>query len=345
MRHERLPALAAAYGFTDPIGDVSPLSQRFKHVLTFRIGDQCLLAKPGYEGWDAEHVRFKFGVQQYLYDTGYPIPKLYKTKSGKFIWEVDNEGIVLWDFVGKDHDPSRKKAQCSEAARALGRFHQVGSNAPGIGTHYWDEDREFEYSKSLVDNSRDWLKDKGLSPDAERRALGILEEFTEIFENVRADLVAAKYWDLPHVPIHGEFSQFHCRYEDDKVIGVIDWDTLRLAPRLHDLSRAIDIGIGWSSQVVDPYAFAWHLVDIPRMDDIIDWMKAYLELAPPLSAKEIELFPYVCAAMWGTAGCPGVPRRDSEVEGGRKLLDFMRLWLREASAIQDALGSITRNPS
>ena len=118
---------------------------------------------------------------------------------------------------------------------------------------------------------------------------------------------------------------------------MIDWDTLRLAPRLHDLSRAIDIGIGWSSRVVDPYAFTWNQVDVPTVEDVVEWMTSYLELAPPLSRREIELFPYICAAMWGTAGCPGVPRKDQDLEGCDRVVDFMRFWLDEAPTIQDAL--------
>ena len=79
------------------------------------------------------------------------------------------------------------------------------------------------------------------------------------------------------------------------------------------------------------------LPGLTKSEDIVDWMASYLELAPPLSGREIELFPYVCAAMWGTAGCPGVPRRDSEIENCGRVLDFMRVWLREATSIQDAL--------
>ena len=155
MKPERLPELAEAYGLRGPIEDIRSVSPRFERVLIFRIADLHLIAKPGYGGWDDEHVRFKFGVQQYLHDIRYPIPKQYRTLSGDPIWDPEGEGVVLWDFVGEDHNPARKKAQCAAAARALGWFHQVGSQALDVGTHYWDEDSEFEYSRSLVHNSRE----------------------------------------------------------------------------------------------------------------------------------------------------------------------------------------------
>lgn len=339
MKPDRLPELAKAYGLDGPIVDVRPVSQRFNHVLVFRIADHRFIAKPGYQGWDKDLRRFKFGIQDHLHDVGYPVPRVYKTLAGDPIWDTEEDSIVLTDFIGKAYNPSRKKIQCASSARALGWFHRVSPSAPDIGTHYWDEDAEFEYTQSHVHMSREWLMAKNLTALSQKRALEVLDDLTALFEGVRSSLIQKRYWELPHIPIHGEYHQYHCRYEGDEVAAVIDWDTARLAPRLHDLSRAIDIGIGWSSSLDDPYNFSWHYTDVPTVEDIVEWMRSYLELGPPLSRREIDLFPSVCAAMWGTAGCPGVPRSDAEIESCEKVTDFMRLWLTEASAIQDALGS------
>lgn len=338
MKPERLPELAEAYGLDGPITDVGPVSSRFDHILVFRIADRHLIAKPGNREWDEGH-RFRSGIQQHLYDVGYPVPRVYRTLEGEYIWEPEGAGIVLTDFVGEAYDPSRKKLQCGASARALGWFHRVGPSASGIGTHYWNGDAGFEYVHELVQMSRDWLLDKDLTAGSQKRAMEVLDDLTATFEGIRANLDQEPYWELPHIPIHGEFSQYHCRYEGDEVAAVIDWDTVRLAPRLHDLSRAIDIGIGWGSSVEDPYTFSWHQTDVPSVDDIAEWMESYLELGPPLSQKEVKLLPYVCAAMWGVAGCPAVPRSDAEVENCERAADFMRLWLTEASAIQDALST------
>ena len=63
------------------------------------------------------------------------------------------------------------------------------------------------------------------------------------------------------------------------------------------------------------------------------------DYATTLSARESELFPYVCAAMWGTAGTACVPSDDTQVEGCERVVDFMRFWLVEAAAIRRALTS------
>ena len=194
MQPDRLSELVTAYGLEGPITDTHPVSERFSGVLVFRVGDRHLIAKPGYQGWDAEHVRFKWGVQQYLHDIGYPIPKVYRTLAGDPIWEPCGEGIVVYDYVGDPYDGERRWAQCAASARALGWFHRVGPEAPDIGTHYWEEDAEFDYSRSQVHKTRDWLRDKGLGAEAEARALEVLAELTALFEEVRTRLIR---WTSP----------------------------------------------------------------------------------------------------------------------------------------------------
>ena len=66
-------------------------------------------------------------------------------------------------------------------------------------------------------------------------------------------------------------------------------------------------------------------------------MDCYRQTAPPFSRKELELLPYAGAAMWPTAGGSQVPNRDEEVEDCDGVVRFMRFWIDEAKAIQEAL--------
>lgn len=245
MKPERLPALAEAYGLEGQIEDIGPVSPRYKHVHVLRVGGLHLVAKSGHGEYDDGLRRFYLGIQEHLHSVGYPIPRIYKTLTGEAVWDSNGDGILLTDFVGQHYDPSRQATQRTAAARALGWFHAVGPAAPDIGTHYWeDDDAGFEYAHALVRMSRGWLLDKNLSASSQKRAVEVLDDLTATFEEVKASPLLEGYWDLPHVPIHGEFSHHHCRYMGDEVAAVIDWGTVRLAPRLHDLSRTIDIGIG-----------------------------------------------------------------------------------------------------
>ncbi len=159
----------------------------------------------------------------------------------------------------------------------------------------------------------------------------------EILFNIRSFLILEDWFTLPHVPVHGEFCQYHCRYDGDAVVGVIDWDTARLAPRIQDVARAIDIGLGWGPLVEDYDGFTWQRTEIPVVSDVAHWVNCYLQEGPPLSQREIELFPYICAAMWPTAGGAQVPASEEEMAECDRVVRFMRFWLNEATVIQDAL--------
>ena len=153
----------------------------------------------------------------------------------------------------------------------------------------------------------------------------------------RSVALARNWWGLPHVPVHGEFCQYHCRYQGDELVAVIDWDTARLAPRIQDVARAMDVCLGWGTSVEDYDSFQWRKTAVPEVADVVHWVDRYRDSGPAFSRKEVELLPYACAAMWPTAGGSHVPNSEAEVPGCDRVVQFMRFWLDEAAAIQEAL--------
>ena len=127
------------------------------------------------------------------------------------------------------------------------------------------------------------------------------------------------------------------RYHGDEVAAVIDWDTARLAPRIQDFARAMNVGLGWGASVPDDDSFKWRWTDLPTVADVVHWVDHYRETAPPLTRTELELLPFVCVAMWPQSGGSQVPNTDADVEDCDRVVKFMRFWLDEARAIQDAL--------
>lgn len=331
---ELLDALITAYQLSGEPHDIEVFPDR-DHVLGFTVGSQRYIAQTGYN-WSDEDVQFKIGLQQYLHGIGYPIPAIYLTRDGEVVWDIDGIGAVLTEYVGLPYDPSRKREQCDAAATAQGWFHREASKAPGLGTCYWDEDAGFEYSLAFNENARGFLAKKSLSMSSRQQVTDCIDEMEEILHTARSILVSEDWFELPHVPVHGEYCQYHCRYAGDKVVGVIDWDTARLAPRIQDVARALDIGLGWGA-VEDYDSFQWQRTEIPEVADVVHWVDCYRETAPPFSRKELELFPYACAAMWPTAGGSQVPGTEARVADCDRVVQFMRFWLDEAAVIQEAL--------
>ncbi len=311
--------------------------RRHGHVYLLTVGDRQYVAKMGID-WSDQDIRFKLGVQTYLHDIGYPISKLHSTCKGELLWDPSGVGSILMDHVGQPLDPSRRRQQSGAAATTLGRFHREGPKAKGLGTCYWNDwDPEFQYSKAFNQNAYDFLRGKALSESKRRFVTECIDEMAELLNRASSLLIAKNWFDLPHIPIHGEYHQYHCRYDGDQVAAVIDWDTARLAPRLQELCRALNVGIGWGAPILDNDNYRWQWMGVPSVGDVADWMNHYRESAPPLSLDETELLPYVCVGMWPQSGGSQVPSCDEEVEGCDRVVQFMRFWFDEAEAVRDAL--------
>lgn len=333
---ELLHSLADAYRLPGKPREI----QVYKHhdyVYCLTVGNRRYVAQIGND-WSPQDIQFKIGLQQYLHDISYPIPAIHTIPEGEALWDVGGVGSILMDYVGLPFDPSRRRQQCDAAAVTLGWFHREGPKAQGLGTCYWEEwDPEFQYSRAFNQNAHDFLAHKPLSDSNRRHVTELINDMAELLRQASSFLISRNWFELPHIPVHGEYTQYHCRYEGDDVAAVIDWDTARLAPRIQDFARAMNVGLGWGVSVPDDDSFKWRATDIPTVADVIHWVECYRGRAPPLTRTELELLPFVCVAMWPQSGGSQVPNTDAEVEDCDRVVKFMRFWIDEARAIQDTL--------
>lgn len=334
---ELLAVLATAYGLPGELEDLEVITPRGYPIYCFSVAGNRYVVKPGYDNWPDSDVRFKFGLQSYLHKVGYPIPAVYRTKGGQVIWQHVGTGYVLFDYVGAHYEPCLHQAQCGATAVALGQFHRLAPMVPDLGTCYWeDADPTFGYSQAFLDNARGYAESRRFPLAKHQQVMACIDHMNETLRRARDYLLARDWFSLPHVPIHGEFNQYHCRFEGERVLGVIDWDTTRLAPRIQDVARAMNVGIGWGP-VDTHYSFAWQLTATPDIGAIIRWVDHYLQNAPPFTREELELFPYLCAAIWPTSGGAQVPRNEDEVHNCERVAEYMRFFVDEADAIRRAI--------
>lgn len=332
-----LAALVAAYGLPGELEDIEVITPRGYPIYLFSVAGNRYVVKPGYDNWPESDIRFKFGLQRYLHEAGYPIPAVYRTKDEQVIWQHAGTGYVLFDYVGVHYDPALHQPQCDASALALGQFHRLAPTAPNLGTCYWeDADPTFGYSQAFLDNARGYAESRQFPLAKYQQVTACIDQMNNTLRLARDYLLDRDWFSLPHVPIHGEFCQYHCRYAGERVLGVIDWDTTRLAPRIQDAARALNVAIGWGP-VDTYYSFAWQLTATPDLGAIARWVDHYLQDAPPFTQEELELFPYLCAAVWPTSGGAQVPRNEEEVNNCERVAEYMQFYLDEAEAIKLAI--------
>ena len=171
----------------------------------------------------------------------------------------------------------------------------------------------------------------------------LIDKLSDLLEEAKQRLLALGWFDLPQVPIHGDYCQFNCRFEGDQVVGVVDWDHARMGSRLMDIAHAINIGLGWRGSIDYHEDFLWRDAVVPSRETFINWLIAYHHQAPPLTDVEIQILPLICAALWPAPSIAFVPTNDNEVVGCNAMVDYMQHYLDKAEDISKALVTYLKN--
>jgi Ser/Thr protein kinase RdoA (MazF antagonist) len=314
-------------------------------ILRFDADGQRYFLKQWGDG-TAERKRLFLQLQAYLQQQNFTVPKTLATKTGQVLWPWRDKSYQVHEYIGEAYDYSLAHQQRDAFALALGRFHALGQQCPHLAS--WREmDREkllgcwadldprLGFAQEFLGYSRRQLAGSTLSAAAAGHVGQCLDQMDQLLE--RARVAAAGWYSLPQVPVHGDFGLHNCRFSGTELVGVIDWDTARLAPRLLDVAYAINMAVGWSAEVKGFFDFRWKDAVIPQQADIARWLDLYRQGGPQFSDEEIALLPPLCAAYWLTSSCGRVPLQEEEVDGCEQVVHFMRYWLDAADELSIAL--------
>lgn len=115
---EIVDTLVAAYGLQGEPHDIHVFRPRHEHVIGFSVGSQRYIAKTGWTGVFDSDTSFKFDLQRYLHEIGYPIPAVLRTVEGDVVWDRNDLGAFVVEWVGEPFDPRRRPKQCDTCAAA-----------------------------------------------------------------------------------------------------------------------------------------------------------------------------------------------------------------------------------
>lgn len=177
---------------------------------------------------DTSHVASSHEVQKTLAAAGFPLPRLAHVRHGTATF-VEHNGRVyeLFEAVrGFGYDQSAE--QTFDAGRVLAQFHAVLT-----GTRLaWDrEGASFHRHAGVATALRAMRSRDHVSPAA---ADALAEAYMRAGH--QADAAGMAGW--PVGLIHGDWHPGNMAFNGGSVVGVFDYDTLRMAP------RAIDVAMG-----------------------------------------------------------------------------------------------------
>jgi len=181
---------------------------------------------------DPDVIHAQHALIKRLRQTGFPAPAILPTVDGETFLVLDSEFYEIQGYIeGNPYDHDRP-AHLEEAAITLGRYHTyVYSFAPRALC-----DLDELYSPTILNTNLTRLIEAWeLDRDPQlARAAWRLEAHTD---NLRARF--ARHGLLPHLVIHGDYYAGNLIFEDDRIVGVVDYDKARWQPRVVELAEAL----------------------------------------------------------------------------------------------------------
>lgn len=187
-----------------------------------------ILKRRAPERVDTARVAFSHRVQTHLADRRFPLPRLIRSRpDGHTLIALDDRLYEMFEYIhGEKYDQS---GQMTDAAgRALATLHLAladfspGDDAPTATYHDAEGVRaNLEALKGQLDAADH----------------GVIEELRGLYADAASRVEERGLAQWPTQVIHGDWHAGNMLFRNGAVVGVIDYDTVRVAPRIIDVAN------------------------------------------------------------------------------------------------------------
>ena len=232
LEQELLEDVAKAYGLSHNIQLIANfVVWGNRIVVAFSIEGQNYFLKqwPSFVESDDE-LAYRLAVQDRARKRGLPVPLILSTINSNRIFCWRERRFSLQHFVGSSYNPELRHHQIMACATSLGKYHSAVLGET-LGGKRWKDD-PFAESMNVLLRAKDALLGSQLQNEEKEHVLSLISEMNKLLKLTRQKMEHLGWFRLPIMPIHGDFCQFNCRFDGNQVVGIVDWDHSRLAPRL-----------------------------------------------------------------------------------------------------------------
>ncbi len=184
-------------------------------------------------------VTFAHQVQRYLAERDFPLPRLVPIKRDDDTMVIINDRIYeIFEFVeGITFDGSWDAT--FDAGRVLGEFHTLVAEYESD----WDPSRKGYHDSDTVRSNLSQLPSSIGNNDSvvgkESELLATISSLFEAYERCAEAINDAGYAEWPEQIVHADWHPGNMLFRDDRVAAVIDYDSLRLQPRITDYANGL----------------------------------------------------------------------------------------------------------
>ncbi len=229
---------------------VCPLGSRRapKLRIVSATGREYLLKRraPGRD--DLDRVGFTHELVLRLCDKNYPTPRLIGTRgSSHSMLELNGRIYELFDFVhGRRFNSSLEET--SRSGAALGELHRLLSGyrpayRPPTGTFHAAAEAEGKFDQLVP-------AVVAVEPQVSKEKLGqTVDVLKQAYREAARRVDEFGYRKWPPMILHGDWHPGNLLFRDGQVVGVLDFDSARLEPRLADVANG---ALQFSIRMSDP---------------------------------------------------------------------------------------------
>jgi len=202
------------------IKKINPLeknSDRTLFVLTEKGRYVFSFYEPGPRFRSGSELKAQAELLEKLKNNKFPVPRIFTLES------IEKSNIVIREFINGRAKNAPSKAEVSQFATLLGRFHKTILNFKTKNKlqHHWDLKTTQKHLKEVV------------------------SEFPNdpFLKKLKTELDKIKIQnDLPSGTIHEDLGHRHVLWDKNKIVGLIDFERSYYAPLLYDLGQVLR---GW----------------------------------------------------------------------------------------------------
>jgi len=192
---------------------------------------------------DLYRVAFAHAVQAHLSQEGFPVPSLIATcDESNTVLHVDNHIYELFRFVsGSRYDRSLRAT--IDTGTQLARFHELLTSF----AHDWDPLKATFHDSSSVRRYLRAIGSGGKSrsgpvdqhpwlPDEERKTA---EALMALYNDSSIQVNRAGFPSWDQQVVHGDWHPGNMLFAQSKIVAVLDFDSVKVAPPVTDLANAM----------------------------------------------------------------------------------------------------------
>lgn len=177
-------------------------------------------------------------LQQHLADHGFPVPHLSPAEpEHTTLLTLDDRVYELFEFV-KGQDYSGSLSETFEAGRTLGLFHKLVTDfeidAPTPAESYHDANVVRTGLNAIPSTISAHDSVRGFEMDLHETVNKLYDAYDAAAEAAdRAGVKHSRNYQL----VHSDWHPGNLLFEDGRVVGVVDFDSIRVAPRATDVAN------------------------------------------------------------------------------------------------------------